>query len=280
MPPLGDALALLLLALPLGPARASGQVAPPDTITVQSGGLALRALVWHPAGRGPFPAVLFNHGSYGAGDPLTADEPAAVGPVFARHGYVFLFLCRQGIGLSAGQGIADGDLMDRAFAANGEAGRNRVQLALLEGDELAEAGAALARLRALPDVDPDRVAVAGHSFGGILTLLLVARDSTLRAAVDFAGGAHSWGLSPKLRARLREAVGRTRVPVFFIHAANDYSTAPGTALAAEMRRRGRPHRLTIYPAEGHTAREGHNFVYRSTTTWEPAVFGFLAERLR
>ena len=35
----------------------------PDTVVVQSGALTLRALLWRPHGRAPFPAVLFNHGS-------------------------------------------------------------------------------------------------------------------------------------------------------------------------------------------------------------------------
>jgi dienelactone hydrolase len=34
------------------------------------------------------------------------------------------------------------------------------------------------------------VALVGHSFGGSLTLLMAARDPTLRAAVVFGGAAH------------------------------------------------------------------------------------------
>jgi len=58
------------------------------------------------------------------------------------------------MGLSRGQGTADGDLMARAFAAEGVAGRNRVQLELLEGEELGEATAGLGFLRNLPKIDP------------------------------------------------------------------------------------------------------------------------------
>jgi carboxymethylenebutenolidase len=254
-----------LLALLLAPALAravEGQgYGGPDTVMVPSGVLTLRALVWRPRGSGPFPAVIFNHGSYGSGDSLEPDQPAALGPVFARHGYVFLFPFRRGVGLSADQGTADGDLMARALAARGQEGRNRVQLELLETDELDEATAALAFLRALPEVDASRIAVAGHSFGGSLTLFLAAHDTTLRA-------------------RLLAAVAGTTAPVFFIHAANDYSIAPGEALAAEMQRLGRPHRLKIYAAVGRTAKEGHGFVFRSVATWEPDVFAFLDEQLR
>jgi len=246
---------------------------------VRSGTVILHALLWRPQSRGPFPAVLFNHGSYGSDDPLAPDQPAALGPVFARHGYVFLFLFRRGIGLSAGQGTPDGDLMDGALRADGREGRNRVQLQLLETDELNEAIAGLAFLRALPEVDSRRVAVTGHSFGGSLALFLAARDTALRAVVDFSGSAYSWRLSPELRARLLAAVGRTTAAVFFIHAANDYSVTPGTALAAEMQRLGKPHRLKIYSAFGRTAKEGHGFVFGGVAMWEPDVFAFLDEHL-
>jgi dienelactone hydrolase len=83
----------------------------------------------------------------------------------------------------------------------------------------------------------------------------------------------------RVRGRLLSAV-RHSPPVLFLHAANDYSTASGTALAAEMQQVGRPHRLKIYPAAGRTAREGHDFVYRNVAVWEPDVFALLDSRLR
>jgi carboxymethylenebutenolidase len=278
---------VFLLAIALGSpiaARAEGQG--PDTVVVQSGALSLRALLWRPEGRGPFPAVLFNHGSWPrdtrSGRPAREifAQAASLGPVFARHGYVFLFLFRRGAGLSAGQGTHAGDLLERELAANGQAARNRLQVRLLERDELTDALAGLAFLRALPEVDSQRVAVAGHSFGGSLTLLLAERDSTLAAAVDFAGAAASWERSPELRALLLTAVGATTVPIFFIHAANDYSLAPGKALAAEMARLGKPHRIKIFPPFGTTASQGHNLVDLSPVTWERDVFAFLDEHMR
>ena len=99
--------------------------------------------------------------------------------------------------------------------------------------------------RALPDVDPSRVAVAGVSFGGSLTLLLTERERTLRAAVVFAAAGCSWERSPQLRARL-----------------------------------GKPHRVEIYPAVGRTADDGHDFIDLGVMTWEPDVFAFLDEHTR
>jgi carboxymethylenebutenolidase len=262
------------------PSLSVGQVpSRPDTLVIRSGPLVLRALLWRPPGRGPFPAVLFNHGSYRPADAARWIEAAVLGPVFAAHGYVFLVPFRRGVGLSADQGPADGDLMAQAFAEGGQRARNRVQLQLMEGEELNETAAALARLRTVPEVDPRRVAVVGHSFGGSLTIFLGARDTTVRAIVVFGGAAFSWGQSPELRARLVAAV-RHAPPAFFVHAANDYSTAPGSALSAEMRRLGRPQRLKIYPAAGRTAREGHNFVFGNVAVWEPDVFAFLESELR
>ena len=162
--------------------------------------------------------------------------------------------------LSADQGTYGGDSLDRERATKGDDAANRLQLRWLDTDQLDDALAGLVFLRSLPGVDPHPVAAVGHSFGGMLTLLLAER---------------------RLRcARLLTAVGRTKVPTFLIHAANDYSVAPGQALAAEMQRLGKPHRMKIYPAFGHTLDEGHGFVYLAVSTWEPDVFAFLDQRMR
>ncbi len=252
----------------------------PETVVVAAGALELRALIWRPAGHGPFPGVIFNHGSYSARHPMAANDAAALGRAFARHGYVLLLLFRHGIGLSADQGVADGDQMASALAAGGAKGRNRVQLELLEGSEMNEAMAGLAFLRALPDVDPQRIAVSGHSFGGSLSLLLAERDQSLRAAVVFGAAAGSWNHSPALRERLLSAVRHTAAPILLIHTANDYSIAPGENLAREMQRSGKPHELKIYPPFGQTSREGHNFLYRGVGMWESDVFAFLDAHLK
>jgi dienelactone hydrolase len=223
---------------------------------------------------------MFNHGSYSTQSPMPREEPAALGPVFARHGYLFLFLFRQGIGLSVGQGTPDGDLLARVLAAKGVHERNRAQLNLLETVDFQDALMGLSFLRALPEVDQRRVALVGHSFGGSLTLLLASRDTTVRAAVVFGAAAASWEQSPRLRARLLAALGRTTAPVLFVHAVNDYSIAPGEAMASEMRRLGKTYCLKVYPAVGRTTRDGHNLVYHSVRTWEADVFAFLTAHVQ
>ena len=151
---------------------------------------------------------------------------------------------------------------------------------LLETADLEDARAGLAVLRGLPDVDRRRIAVVGHSYGGSLSLLLAASEPELRAVVDFAGAANSWSKSQILRERLLAAVDRLSAPVFFIHAANDFSTAPGELLAAEMEKRRKPHRLKIYPALGSSPADGHDLVYSGVPSWESDVFAFLDETVR
>ena len=275
------ALTAFVLAIAL-PTIAEGQTrSGPDTVVVRSGAITLRGLLWRPNGRGHFPAVLLNHGSGRTREDLERLGPYerkadVLGPLFVRHGYVFLYLFRRGVGLSVGQGTSAVDLMNRELAARGQDARNELQLQLLETREMDDALAGLAFLRALPEVDARDITAIAESFGGSLTVLLAERDPTLRAVVIFSCAGYSWDKSPPLRARLLAAVGRTAAPIFFIHAANDYSLA-GKALDAELARLGKAHRLKIYPPVGQTAEDGHDFPYRGVAGWEPDVFAFLDE---
>lgn len=57
------------------------------------------------------------------------------------------------------------------------------------GDLAGDAGAAVARLRAHPGIDPARVGVAGLSEGGQIVAIVAARDRDLAFVVNVAGGA-------------------------------------------------------------------------------------------
>ncbi len=274
---LGGALTLIFLL----PTMATGQpAAGPETVVVHNGSITLHALLWRPQGHGPFPAILCNHGSGRTRGELERlgpyeEQAEALGPVFARHGYVFLFLFRQGVGLSADQGTSAVDLMSREFAAHGRDARNALQLRLLENGELSAATSGLAYLRELPEVDARRIGIVAHSFGGSLTILQAAREPDLRAVVIFSAAGYSWDRSPELRNRLLAAAAHIRAPVFFIHAANDYSVNPGKALDARLTQLGKAHRLKIYPPIGRTPDDGHNFPLLGVSIWETDVFAFL-----
>jgi carboxymethylenebutenolidase len=276
------ALILLLSSAAFGQ---SPQPITPQTVEIRSGSLRLKAFFWKPAGPGPFPAVLFNHGSGGADAATTAGMPITeaarkLAPLFLKHGYAFLYPFRRGQGLSADQAPFMQDVLQREEAAKGKEARQHLQFILLTTDQLDDVIAALSFLKAVPGVDAKRVAVAGHSFGGQLTLLAGERDSTVRAAVTFGAAANSWDRSPELRECLLTAVRKTSAPIMLIHAANDYDTTAGNALDAELDRLHKPHLLKIYAPVGQTADDGHNMVYEAIPQWEADVFRFLDEQVR
>jgi len=244
-----------------------------DTIVVQSGNLKLHAQIWRPEGKGKFPGILFNHGRGGT------PHPEILAPLFVKRGYVFLAIARRGEWLSADQGENIDNLVRHEHAAKGADAGKQLQVKLMETDHLNDALAGLTYLKKLPYVDMNRIAVVGHSFGGSLTLLLCERDHSIRAAVNFGGGAASWDDSSYLRQRLISAVDHLNTPVFFLFAENDFSTNPGKVLSAEMLRLKKAQQLKIYPALGKTPNEGHALVYRGVSTWENDVFTFLKKYL-
>ena len=274
----------LLLALTL--AWAQGQTPNgPETVVIQNGAATLHAMLWRPQGRGPFPGILLNHGSGRTPDDLKRLGPyeqnaEKLGPLFARHGYVFLYLFRRGVGLSTDQGANAVDLMNRESAAHGEEARNALQLQLLEDREMGDALSGLKFLRSLPYVDAKDVALVGHSFGGSLTVLMAERDPNLRAIVLFSAAGYSFDRSPELRARLLAAVDHIAAPAFFIHAENDYSLSSGKVLDARREQISKSHRLKIYPPIGKTVDDGHDFLHLGISIWEPDVFAYLDENMR
>lgn len=270
----------------LSPVIASGQPpSPARIVVVPSGALRLKASLWVPSGAGPFPAVLFNHGSGGNDPEHTAgleitDAAASLAPAFVGRGYAFLYLYRRGQGLSADQAAFIQDRLTQEQRRHGPDARRHLQLTLMTTEQLDDVLAGIAFLKTVPQIDAARIALMGHSFGGQLTLLAAGREPGIRAVVTFGAAANSWRSSAELRRLLRTAVDNAHAPIMLIHASNDYDTAPGAALQAELARLQRPAVLKIYPPVGASSDEGHNLVYLAMSSWEPDVFSFLDQRLK
>src|SRR6266481_5501934 len=116
-----------------------GQTARPELIGFNSGTLELKGFVWKPPGEGPFPALLWNHGSEKS--PGSVDT---VAPYFISKGYVFFVPHRRGQGRSPGPYI-----MDELNQAGSRSERSRFLIDLHEM-HLQDQLAALQYLQALP----------------------------------------------------------------------------------------------------------------------------------
>lgn len=250
-----------LLATVLALKSAVGQTTRPELIGVKSGDLELKGFVWKPSGDGPFPALLWNHGS--GKSPGSLDT---VAPYFVSKGYVFFVPHRRGQGSSPGPYIM--------YQLNMAGSRGRREIELHE-THLEDQLAALQYLKALPIVEKNRIAVMGNSFGGIQTMLAVERGPGYRVAVNCSGAAETWRVSSALRLRLIAAASTATMPVFFLQAENDYDLTPNRVLSEEVRKSGQAVEAKVYPAFGSGPRDGHSFCVRGTEIWGPDVLKFI-----
>jgi dienelactone hydrolase len=244
----------------------------PKIVHFKSAAIELSGELFLPKGKGPFPAVLYNHGS--APGMLNSQASKAMAPLYTKKGWIFFMPYRRGQGLSSNAGNYIGDEMENAFKAGGEKASAEKMIALLSGDHLADQLAALRWLRGQKFVQKDRVAVAGNSFGGIETVFGISKESYC-AAVVASGGAETWAKAPSLQTLMKESVRNANAPIFFFQAENDFDTSPSQVLSNEMKAAGKRYEVKIYPAFGKTPKDGHAFAYAGSSVWFDDVFKFL-----
>ncbi|HEX2385212.1 MAG TPA: alpha/beta fold hydrolase [Candidatus Binatia bacterium] len=239
--------------------------AQPVEVAFPSGSLTLKGFIYKPEGSGPFPAILYSHGS----ERLPGEKPE-IGNFFAPQGYALFVPHRRGHGRSPADSRID-SLYDRGAAG----------VVALHEVHLEDTLAALAYLRAQPFVDTRRIAAAGCSYGGIQTLLLAGEKGTgIGAAIAFAAAAETWSRSRPLQSRLTRAAKEATAPILFIQAENDWDLTPSLVLAREMEGAGRPHKRVIFPAHGQTHEDGHGgFCFKATHIWGAEVAEFLSASL-
>ncbi|HSY38344.1 MAG TPA: CocE/NonD family hydrolase [Polyangia bacterium] len=241
-------------------------------------GVELHGYFYLPAGRGPgpFPAVLWNHGS----ERLPGWQPE-LAAFYNANGFAFFIPHRRGQGQSSAAGpyIADRQPSKLAMVASGaSAGR---KIIALHEEANHDVEAALAWLKARPDIDPGRIVMSGVSFGGIQTLLAAEKDLGVRAFVAFAPGAMSWRGVTGLDARLETAVQHAQAPVLIVQAQNDYNLGPSQVLGPLLEKAGKG-RAVVFPAFGTTEQEGHGAFARraeGTAVWGAMVLGFFREAI-
>jgi carboxymethylenebutenolidase len=240
-----------------------------ERVRFASGPRTLGGFLYRPHGSGPWPAVLFNHGTE-----LKPGRTPGQASYYVAQGYLLFSPHRRGQGLSA----AGGDYWEDVWRKSGRDPKVLVDQLDAQMDDVA---AAVTYLQHRPDVDPKRIAVAGCSYGGAEALLAAERVDGIRAAVDFAGGAEMWQAQASLRDRMTRAARGARVPVLFVQAENDDDLGPSRGLGAEMVDAGRASRVAVFPPNGTTHESGHGLCAAfPSPVWGDTVAAFLRENSR
>jgi carboxymethylenebutenolidase len=260
----------------IGVVSADVTAASPAKVRLEFDGNQLAGFLFRPEGSGPWPALLWNHGS--ERNPDVGRQFGTVASVFVPAGYVVFALERRGHGESKGDYIVDrtkftGRMLGRDAA-------NRLTVHLLETEQLRDQLAGLAFLQTLPYVDHERIVVAGCSFGGIETLLGAESRAGYKAAIAISPGGLTWERNDYLRSRLIEAVRRMEIPVLLIQPAHDASLGPSRVLGREAANAGTPVTIKVYPAIGRSEEQGHCFGgARGMHVWADDAKAFLDAHL-
>jgi len=241
----------------------------PEEVTFESSGLQLHGFLWRPSGNGPFPAILWNHGS----EKRPGSQPI-LAKFYTQNSYVFFAPHRRGQGRSPGNYIQD-------LIAAAPPSQRAIRMIELQDEQVSDVVAALGFLKTQSFVDPRRIAISGCSYGGIQTLLAGERNLGVLALIPFAPGAMSWGRNPEVSVRLRRAVDQAKAPVFLLQAENDYSIEPSRVLTKEASKHGKDFRSHVYAAFGSTHQHGHwGFCSTATDVWGNDVLAFLEQRMK
>ncbi len=244
-----------------------------ETVFYPSGKLRIEAYVYKPEGPGPFPVVIYNHGSRVEHD--REEVPFIyVGSMLMASGYVVVVPERRGYGKSDGQtfGQAVGEDRGPRFV-------RRVQ------EETEDVLAAVEFVKTLPYVDSTRMGVMGWSFGGITSVFAASRSEVFRVVIDQAGAALTWDRSPEMQKALKQAAGKVRVPLLGMVAENDRTTESVKAVVREAEAHGTTAKLIVYPAftprrdAGGTAAGHMIFGVEGWRIWEADVKEFLGKYL-
>jgi dienelactone hydrolase len=224
-------------------------------VSFKSGNLTLVGFVFKPAGPGPFPTVVWNHGS--EKNPGTMVQFDSVAGIFVPAGYVVFAPMRRGHGFSEGKYVVDSTAAVRA--AKGPDAAAKLVVRLMESEQLDDQLAGLAFVKQLAYVDTSRLAVAGCSYGGIQTLLAAERGAGYKAAIAISPAALSWEGNKYLQDRLKAASRKISMPTMLLQPPKDASLGPSKVLGAELKHLGAQFTGKVYPATGPEAEQQHCF---------------------
>jgi dienelactone hydrolase len=248
-------------------------------IPARNGNYTIAAKVLRPDGKGPYGAIVLNHGA-----PVSAEERRLESPdlllstasVFARRGYAVVMPLRRGFGATGGEFAEDAGSCRNPDYRRGETAAAEDVMAAYE------------YARTLPYVDGSRMILAGQSAGGVASIFTAGARAPqgLVAVLAFAAGrGGNPGRNPGVPcaveplARVFDELGKAvKVPVLFHYAENDHFFNPNTSRLWYERftAGGAKAEYVLQPAFG---RDGH-YIFSDDSgvkLWLPAVERFLAK---
>ena len=244
----------------------------PEVHAFQSGAHQLKGFLFKPPGAGPFPCMVYNHGS-GVVEGHEDNATPGIGILLNSWGIACFMPQRRGYGFSSGP------TWRSECSAPEFSDEYNAQLVRRLAAECDDVLAAFKYLAPLPGIDGDRIGVMGSSFGGTNTLLAAAREPRFRCAIEFAGAAMNWDRNPVIAAYMVAAAKQVTMPIYFVQAANDFSIRPTEDIAHALHGSSVPYQAKIYPPFGHTHYEGHFLAGRGSQIWAPEMRHFLERHL-
>ncbi|UCG26525.1 MAG: alpha/beta fold hydrolase [Chloroflexota bacterium] len=142
---------------------------------------------WGQTPDGGWPIIIFNHGYIPPDEYRTTERYVDYQDAFARNGYIVFRSDYRGHGESEGR-------------ASGGYGSPGYTIDVLNG---------LAAVKSLPEADPDRIGMWGHSMGGFITLRAMVVSDEIDAGVIWGGVVASY---PDLFDRWRRRAGDGPTP--------------------------------------------------------------------
>ncbi|MFK7965751.1 MAG: alpha/beta hydrolase family protein [Burkholderiaceae bacterium] len=159
----------------------------PTQLTENSARVSLEAVIYQPDGKGPFPTLVFNHGSTGTGSDSSLFSKTWAEPNIARwftqRGWMVVFPQRRGRGRSTGlyrEGLEeDGS----GYSIRPEVSLPGIDRALTDIDTVVNWATKQA------EVNAERMLIGGQSRGGLLSVVYAGtRPEKFMGAINFVGG--------------------------------------------------------------------------------------------
>ncbi|MBI3693312.1 MAG: prolyl oligopeptidase family serine peptidase [Acidobacteria bacterium] len=227
----------------------------------EKGDVKMSGVVVKPQGKGPFPGVVFNHG----GGSTAMAEGIEYGVQFALGGYVSITcdgtqsrLERMGEWRRKGQPDRTG-LHPPASIWDNDENRKRA-LANIE------------ILHNLTFVDPAKIAMAGLSMGGYLTIEMIQMTDRIRVAAVMAAGSRAADRFPGPSGSFENI----RAPLLLV--AGEVDPVVPLSAILELKRtldkHGKKSKLLVFPGESHNVIQTRiNTVFEHVLEWFDRHFG-------